>query len=95
VVSAATEPYGLTPVEAAHFGRPSIVIDDGGLRDSVVAGRTGARFADRSPGAIASAVREFSDASFTSGDLAALADAHTPATFIATLQRIVAEVAAT
>jgi glycosyltransferase involved in cell wall biosynthesis len=44
LVSASHEDFGLTPLEAASFGKPSIVLRCGGFLDTVVAGRTGLFF---------------------------------------------------
>lgn len=44
VVSAAHEDFGLTPIEAAAFGRPSVVLRGGGFVDTVVEGSTGVFF---------------------------------------------------
>ncbi len=43
-VSASYEDFGLTPLEAASFGRPSVVLRAGGFLDTVVEGRTGLFF---------------------------------------------------
>ncbi|MBA2463057.1 MAG: glycosyltransferase [Actinobacteria bacterium] len=58
LVAASYEDYGLTPLEAASFGRPAAVLRAGGFLDTVVEGETGV-FLDRlEPRAIAAAVRE-------------------------------------
>jgi glycosyltransferase involved in cell wall biosynthesis len=44
VVAASYEDYGLTPLEAASFGRPSVVLREGGFLDTVVEGTTGVFF---------------------------------------------------
>jgi glycosyltransferase involved in cell wall biosynthesis len=44
LVSASFEDYGLTPLEAACFGRPSVVLRSGGFLDTVVDGLTGVFF---------------------------------------------------
>src|ERR1019366_3054845 len=44
LVSASFEDYGLTPLEAACFGRPSVVLRAGGFLDTVVEGETGIFF---------------------------------------------------
>jgi glycosyltransferase involved in cell wall biosynthesis len=44
LVAASYEDYGLTPLEAAAFGRPSIVLRGGGFLDTVIEGDTGIFF---------------------------------------------------
>jgi glycosyltransferase involved in cell wall biosynthesis len=44
LVAASYEDYGLTPLEAGAFGRPSVVLRDGGYLDTVVDGVTGVFF---------------------------------------------------
>jgi glycosyltransferase involved in cell wall biosynthesis len=58
VVSASREDFGLTPLEAAAFGRPAIVVRWGGFLDTVAPGRTGVFFDTPDAAAIAVAVRE-------------------------------------
>jgi glycosyltransferase involved in cell wall biosynthesis len=45
LVAASYEDYGLSPLEAAAFGRPSVVMRAGGYLDTVVPGQTGVFFA--------------------------------------------------
>jgi len=58
LVSASYEDYGLTPLEAAGFGRPSVVLRAGGFLDTVVEGKTGMFFDQPDPSAIATAIKE-------------------------------------
>lgn len=44
IVSASYEDYGLTPLEAAAFGKPAAVLRFGGFLDTVVEGKTGIFF---------------------------------------------------
>lgn len=44
LVAASYEDYGLSPLEAASFGRPAVVLRDGGYLDTVVDGVTGVFF---------------------------------------------------
>ncbi len=59
LVSASFEDFGLTPLEAATFGRPSIVLRGGGFLDTTVEGRTGVFFDCPDPPVILEAVRGF------------------------------------
>jgi len=95
LVSAAAEPYGLTPAEAASFGTPTVAIDEGGLRDSVIEGETGWRFATREPQVVAAAVRRAVNESIDRAGLDALARRHTPEVFQRRLRELVAELGAT
>ncbi|MGH2725470.1 MAG: glycosyltransferase, partial [Actinomycetota bacterium] len=41
VVTAAFEPFGLTPIEGAAYGKPTVALRAGGFIDTVIDGRTG------------------------------------------------------
>ena len=56
VVAASLEDYGLTPIEALRFGKPSAVLRYGGFLDTVRDGETGVFFDRPEPAAIAAAV---------------------------------------
>lgn len=56
VVSASWEDFGLSPVEAAAFGKPSAVVRFGGFLDSVIEGKTGVFFDEPRPDAIGAAI---------------------------------------
>ena len=56
VVAAAFEDFGLTPIEAAAFGKPSAALRAGGFLDTVVQAKTGVFFENLTPGAIAAGV---------------------------------------
>jgi glycosyltransferase involved in cell wall biosynthesis len=94
VLAAGIESYGLTPVEAAAYGRPSIALAAGGLRETVEDGVTGVTFERPDPASIRAAVERFSPADFQPDALAALAARHAPEVFAGALQRIVREEAA-
>ena len=57
LVSAAYEDYGLTPNEAAAFGKPVAVLRAGGFLDTVIEGTTGVFFDAPSPALIADALK--------------------------------------
>ncbi|MEG3614410.1 glycosyltransferase [Isoptericola haloaureus] len=56
LVAASYEDYGLSPLEAGAFGRPSVVLRDGGYLDTVVEGRTGIFFDAPSAPLVADAI---------------------------------------
>jgi glycosyltransferase involved in cell wall biosynthesis len=56
LVAASYEDYGLSPLEAASFGRPSVVLRAGGFLDTVVDERTGMFFDTVEPTAVAKAL---------------------------------------
>jgi glycosyltransferase involved in cell wall biosynthesis len=57
LIAASYEDFGLTPIEAAAFGRPTIAFRYGGYLDTVIDGTTGLFFDTLEPRAIAHAVR--------------------------------------
>lgn len=93
VVSAAHEDFGLTPLEALGFGRPSAVLRWGGFVDTVVDGTTGVFFDTPEPAAVATAVRTMLAASWDREALAAHLDRFSAARFVSRLRAIVDEVA--
>lgn len=56
VIAASYEDYGLTPIEAGVWGRPSVVLRWGGFLDTVVEDVTGVFFDEPEPAAIRRAV---------------------------------------
>jgi len=58
LVSAAREDFGLTPVEAALYGKPSAVVRAGGFLDTTVEGTTGVFIEGTTPEQICDGVRE-------------------------------------
>lgn len=58
LAAASYEDYGLSPLEAGAFGKPSVVLRDGGYLDTVVEGRNGVFFDAPHADAIADALVE-------------------------------------
>ncbi|MBK9475384.1 MAG: glycosyltransferase [Tetrasphaera sp.] len=56
IVAPSLEDYGLTPLEAAAFGKPSVTLRGGGYLDTVLEGVTGVHFDEPVPEAVAAAV---------------------------------------
>jgi glycosyltransferase involved in cell wall biosynthesis len=59
LVVTATEEFGIAAVEAQAAGRPVIALQEGGLRETVIEGETGAFFDAPEPEALAEAVLAF------------------------------------
>ena len=93
LVAASFEDFGLTPVEAAHFGKPVAAMRWGGYVDTVVEGQTGVFFERPEPDHIASAVRELHRLQWDAGALERHAAAFGEEQFITRIQAIVADVA--
>ncbi len=94
IVSASHEDYGLTPLEAAAFGRPAVVLRWGGYEETVVEDETGVFFETPSPGAVAEAVRRLASTTWDEHALRAHAATFSEPSFIARLRGVVAEEAA-
>lgn len=86
LVSASFEDYGLTPVEAAAYRKPSAVLRRGGFLDTVVEGDTGIFFDDLRPASIASAVNELLSSSWHADALLHQARVHSGTAFIDSLR---------
>jgi glycosyltransferase involved in cell wall biosynthesis len=59
LVFAATEDFGIVPVEAQACGTPVIAYGRGGAAETVIDGQTGLLFDEKTPAALADAVRRF------------------------------------
>lgn len=94
VVTASHEDLGLTPLEAASFGKPVAALCWGGHLDTVVHGETGILFDDPEPAAVRAAVQEVGRTPWSPEGLAAHAAAFSRERFIARLRAIVDEVLA-
>jgi glycosyltransferase involved in cell wall biosynthesis len=58
LVAASYEDFGLTPVEAALFGKPTVALRWGGFLDTIVEGTTGVFFDEPGGRPIAEAVEQ-------------------------------------
>jgi glycosyltransferase involved in cell wall biosynthesis len=93
VVSAAVEPFGMTPVEAAAFGRPTIALREGGFVDTVLEGETGLLFDEPDPASVATAIERFRTMTFDEQRLRANAELYREDAFVDRLRTIIAEAA--
>ncbi|MGY1609569.1 glycosyltransferase [Geodermatophilus sp. SYSU D00700] len=93
VVSASYEDFGLTPLEAAAFGKPAIVPREGGFLDTVIDGETGLLFADVSAQGLRAALAESDVVTWNAERLRAHAADYSEERFIARLREVVRDVA--
>jgi glycosyltransferase involved in cell wall biosynthesis len=89
LVAASYEDYGLTPLEAASFGKPSAVLRGGGYLDTVVENFTGVFFARPNPSSIKQAVRALTRSVWLEHDLRAHAERFSEERFIERLRSLV------
>ncbi|MBD7979440.1 glycosyltransferase [Oerskovia merdavium] len=89
LVAASYEDYGLSPLEAGAFGRPSVVLRDGGYLDTVVDGVTGTFFDAPEPGLVAQAVQEALGVSWDDGALTSHVETFALPRFVARLREVV------
>lgn len=90
VVAASYEDYGLTPLEAAAFGKPAAVLRWGGFAETVVEGETGIFFERPTPGDVGDAVRGLLDNGWDPDRLRKHADTYSEEAFIRRLREVVA-----
>jgi glycosyltransferase involved in cell wall biosynthesis len=91
VLSASYEDFGLTPLEAAVFGKPSIVLRWGGFIDTVIESRTGVFFETPDKAQIRAAIQRFKRLQFEGQFLREHANHYSEPRFIAELRRIVGD----
>jgi glycosyltransferase involved in cell wall biosynthesis len=89
LVAAGYEGFGLTPVEAGAFGKPSAVLRWGGYLDSMEEGRTGVFFDRPEAAPVAAAVRELAGREWSATDIRAASERYSLASFVAGLQAAV------
>jgi glycosyltransferase involved in cell wall biosynthesis len=94
VVAASYEDYGLTPLEAAAFGKPTAALRWGGFVDTIKEGTTGTFFDLPNPAAVRDAVRVITRTEWNTDTIRAHADRYSEPRFIERLRAIVAEEAA-
>jgi glycosyltransferase involved in cell wall biosynthesis len=91
LIAAAYEDFGLTPLEAAAFGKPTAALRAGGYLDTVVDGRTGCMFDAATGTEIAEALDRLEAMAVDRDVLVAQAERFSLGSFHARLREIVAE----
>jgi glycosyltransferase involved in cell wall biosynthesis len=91
LVSASFEDYGLTPLEAACFGRPSVVLRSGGFLDTVMDGQTGTFFETPAVDQIARAMTVALNETWDEQKLRAHAEKFSEAAFQRRIEQVITE----
>jgi glycosyltransferase involved in cell wall biosynthesis len=89
LVSASYEDYGLTPIEAAGFGKPSVVLRWGGFLDNIIDGETGVFFDEPTPHHVTRALDDFETERWVPAVMYALAARRSEARFVDRLREVV------
>lgn len=95
LVTAAYEDYGLTPLEAAAFGKPTAALHWGGFLDTLVEGDTGVFFDKPEPAKVAEAIKALDGLQWDPVVLRAHAARFAEHHFVERMRSIVAEELAT
>jgi glycosyltransferase involved in cell wall biosynthesis len=91
LVSASFEDYGLTSLEAACFGRPSVVLRSGGFLDTVVDGLTGIFFDAPVVDHVAQAMKMAAEQTWDEDELRAHAEKFSEDSFKRRIRQVIAE----
>lgn len=91
LVSLSHEDFGLTPLEAASFGKPSVVLRWGGFLETQVEGVTAVYADEPTPQALRAALRELDARDWDADRIRAHADAYAEERFAKALHEIVAD----
>jgi glycosyltransferase involved in cell wall biosynthesis len=94
LVAASYEDYGLTPIEAGVWGRPTVALRFGGFLDTVREGTTGMYFGQPDPASIRSALDQFETMTFDGDTIKRHVSQFTEDSFATELYRVVDELAA-
>ncbi len=87
------EDFGIVPVEAQAAGLPVIAYGTGGVRDSVLDGRTGVLYGPGTVDGLCDAILKFESLSFDERELRANALRFAPESFAAAFERLLSSVA--
>jgi glycosyltransferase involved in cell wall biosynthesis len=91
LVAASYEDFGLTPLEAASFAKPTAALRWGGFLDTIVDGVTGVFFERPEPGDIAAGITRLLRSEWDRGELTAHARQFSTQRFVDRLRAVVAE----
>ena len=91
LIAAAYEDFGLTPLEAAVFGKPVAVLRWGGFLDTVVEGVTGLFFDSPTPADVRGSIEALVRHPWDESVIRAHAERYSPQRFSAAMRRVVAE----
>ncbi len=91
LVAASYEDFGLTPIEAAAFGKPTAALRWGGFLDTVVEGETGTFISRPTAPGVVSAVKELLDGCWDAARLVGHAELFSVDRFQSRLRGVVAE----
>ena len=61
VLATENEDFGITAIEAMSFGKPVIALDSGGLRETVIDGKTGVLFKHAEVNSLVDAIKKFEE----------------------------------
>nr|NLI51549.1 glycosyltransferase family 4 protein [Propionibacterium sp.] len=89
LIAPSFEDFGLTPLEAGCYGKPTLALRGGGYLDTVTPGQNGSFFETPDAAAIAAAVRVNRGATWDPVTVRACADAFSEARFVERLREIV------
>ncbi|GAB6859024.1 glycosyltransferase [Microbacterium xylanilyticum] len=89
LVAASYEDFGLSPLEAATFGKPTAALHDGGYLDTVVEGATGVFFERPDAEAVATALDGMTRRSWDADGIATHAETFSEQRFIARIRDVV------
>jgi glycosyltransferase involved in cell wall biosynthesis len=87
LVAASYEDFGLTPLEAAVFGKPAAVLRWGGFLDTVIEDQTGVFFDSPAPEAIAAALRRLETVPLSPAGIRTHVERFSEANFIRALRK--------
>jgi glycosyltransferase involved in cell wall biosynthesis len=93
LVAASYEDYGLTPLEAASFGKPTAALRFGGFLDTIGEWETGLFFDTPEPGAVAAALRRLLARRWDAAALEQHAARYSRERFVGRLREVVEEAA--
>ncbi len=89
LIAASYEDFGLSPIEAASFGKPVAALRAGGYLDTVIEGETGVFFDSTDPHAVAQAVEALSRRTWRDERIRTHAASFSEASFIARMRQLV------